>query len=475
MEVSQKKYHYLFAIVALLLAFPFAWMIAKLQLVFIILCVALMVGFFLLVYLLNDPFQGFYLALIFAFFVNGLTRYITTIPLGLGVDFLLVLSLLLAFLSKKKPHFDLLNNGAIWLSIIWLGFTFLELFNPEAPSKEAWFYAVRAVSLYQIFTVLLVLMYLRTKDEILQITHVILFLSVLAAFWGFKQIYIGLDNYEWQWLLEGAIKTHVLRGVLRAFSFLSDSGQFGATMGYAGIMSIILALGPFSLKKKVFFTASFLICIYAMAISGTRGALFVPASAAMAYLVATKNFKSIIAGVIVLGSVFFFLKYTSIGNDNQTLRRMRSALNPEDPSLKVRLENQQKFKAYLKTRPFGGGIGTSGTWGLRFSPNSFLAQTPNDSWYVKIWAETGVVGLYTHILIILFFVYKGYAVIFSLHDPELKQYIMALHSGFIGIAFAAYGNPILGQFPLNLMLYFTWGAIYVAEYLNKQDYAKLKK
>lgn len=475
MQISQKAPNIFLLALGIVIAIPMSYLIAKLQLIFIVLSIALICGFFLLHYLYNDPSKGFYLALIFSFLINGLTRYITNIPLGIGVDVLLVLSLILAIVSKKKPHLDLLNNGAIWLSLLWLGFTILELFNPEAPSREAWFYAVRAVSLYQIFTVLLVLIYLRSKSEIYHITHLIFFLSVLAAFWGYKQVFIGIDSYEWQWLLEGPIKTHVLKGVLRAFSFLSDSGQFGATMGYAGIMAIILALGPFSFKKRFFLIVIFLICIYAMAISGTRGALFVPASAAMAYLVATKNFKSIIAGVVILGSLFFFLKYTTIGNDNQTLRRMRSALNPEDPSLKVRLENQEKFKVYLKTRPFGGGIGTSGTWGLRFSPKTFLAQTPNDSWYVKIWAETGVVGLYTHVLIILFFVYKGYAVIFSLHDPILKQYIMALHSGFIGIAFAALGNPILGQFPLNIMLYFTWSALYVAEYLNKRDLEILTK
>lgn len=467
MQVAKNSFHVIIGVAAAIAVLPLAWIIAKFQLNFIIFLLLLVIGFFLIYYLVTNPFRGFYLSLILAFPVNGLTRYLANVPLGLGVDFLLVISLILAFFSKKKPNLKLLNNGAIWFSTVWLVFTILELINPEAPSKEAWFYAVRGVSFYQIFTILLVLMYLRSKSEIYLITHLIIIFSVIAAFWGFKQIFIGLDNYEWKWLIEGAIKTHVLRGVLRAFSFLSDSGQFGATMGYAAIMSIILALGPFNFAKKLLFLVCFLICIYAMGISGTRGALFVPASAAMAYLVATKNFKSIVAGAIVLGGIFFFLKYTTIGNDNQTLRRMRSALNPEDPSLKVRLENQQKFKAYLRTRPFGGGIGTSGSWGLRFSPNTFLAQTPNDSWYVKIWAETGVVGLYTHILIILFFVFKGYAVIFSLHDPVLKQYIMALHSGFIGVAFAAYGNPILGQFPLNIMLYFTWGAIYIADYLNK--------
>jgi hypothetical protein len=36
---------------------------------------------------------------------------------------------------------------------------------------------------------------------------------------------------------------------------------------------------------------------------------------------------------------------------------MRSAFDPNDPSLQVRLDNQKILKGYLATRPFGAGIG----------------------------------------------------------------------------------------------------------------------
>jgi hypothetical protein len=46
--------------------------------------------------------------------------------------------------------------------------------------------------------------------------------------------------------------------------------------------------------------------------------------------------------------------------------------------------------------------------GTRFSPGTFLAVTALDSWYVKIWAECGVVGLYVHIgMLLTFMIYFG--------------------------------------------------------------------
>lgn len=225
-------------------------------------------------------------------------------------------------------------------------------------------------------------------------------------------------------------------------------------------------MGPFQKRTKIIYLIAGLLGLWGMMLSGTRGALFVPVSGIFGYLVATRKVKVIIIGLIIVGSFYSFLKFTLIGNDNNQVRRLRSALNPNDPSLLVRKENQKKFKIYLATRPIGGGIGTSGSWGIRFTPGTFLATTANDSWYVKIWAETGVIGLTLHILMLLFFIAKGYFVIFRLRDPPLKHYVMAIHAGFIGIAVAAYGNPILGQFPLNIMLYTTWVIFAIAPGLD---------
>jgi hypothetical protein len=68
------------------------------------------------------------------------------------------------------------------------------------------------------------------------------------------------------------------------------------------------------------------------------------------------------------------------------IRRMRSAFDPNDPSLQVRLDNQKNSKD-IWHKTFGAGIGHAGSKAQRYLPNAFLSSSPQNSWYVMIWAE----------------------------------------------------------------------------------------
>lgn len=352
------------------------------------------------------------------------------------------------------------------VTLLWMAYNVAEIFNPEARSVTAWVYAVRGTALYMFLTVPLTLLYANTEKDLNRMIKIIFTLSILASFWGLRQYYIGLDFAENRWLDAGSRSTHVLFGNLRVFSFFSDAGQFGAGIAHSAMIALVLALGPFRVKQRLIFASCALLFFYLMIMSGTRGALMVPVAGSLAYLFASKNFKLMAIGLGALSLVFIFLKFTSIGNENYQIRRLRSALDPNDASLNVRLENKAKFSAYLKNRPFGGGIGTSGFWGQRFSPGTFLAETPNDSWFIKIWAEMGIVGLYLHIGILAFIGLMGLLRIWQVKDPRLRQKLLALFSGYVGIAAASLGNPLLGQMPTGIILYMSWAYLYLAPKLE---------
>jgi len=164
------------------------------------------------------------------------------------------------------------------------------------------------------------------------------------------------------------------------------------------------------------------------------------------------GFRQLVLGLMVLGIAFFFLKYTFAFQHVEQIRRMRTALNPEDPSMLVRYNNQITFGKYLQNRPFGGGIGAAGFWGARFNPNSLLARTPTDSYYVKVWVETGIVGICLHLLMFGFFIGKGGHIVWHLRDPVLRTKIAALYCGMLGIMFASYGNQVFSQMPTSIIM-----------------------
>ncbi|MDO8898240.1 MAG: O-antigen ligase family protein, partial [Bacteroidales bacterium] len=261
-----------------------------------------------------------------------------------------------------------------------------------------------------------------------------------------------------------------LFGELRAFSFFSDAGQFGAAQGAAGVVGIIVAMNIKGLHNKVFFTIMGVSGLWGMMISGTRGAMIVPMVGGVTYILLRKNFRAVIVGGFFLALIYAFFAYTYIGEGNSQIRRMRTAFRPdEDESYLVRLENRRILSGYLASRPFGGGIGSAGDWGQRFSPQGFLAQIATDSWYVQIWAEQGIVGLILHLFILTYILIKGsYIIMFRLKEPELRGVVSALMAGFTGIMGASYGNGVLGQMPTGILIYLSWVVIFVSQQLERE-------
>ncbi len=453
----------------LLSAFAVAW--GGLAIGLALIALPFVVAYVYLVF--NNPVAGMIGLYILNFFALGLTRYLADVPLGLTVDanlLLVYLSVIFKSYSQNIPWKNA-RNDLVLLAFVWFGYALFQLINPQVVSHEAWLYAVRGVALYMLLTIPLIFIVFNRKADLELFFRLWAVLSILGSLKGIMQKFIGFDPWEQVWLDEGGSLTHILRGKPRMFSFFSDAGQFGAAQGHAGIVFLILAYHLKSSKKlKIFYAITGLLAIYGMMISGTRGALAVPIMGFALYILLQKNLKAIIAGAVLGAIVIGFFVFTTIGNSSYTIYRMRSAFNLQDKSLQVRFENQRKLKTYLADKPFGGGIGSAGNWGKRFTPNTYLAKIPTDSWYVMIWAEQGIVGLTLHLLILFYILIKSsYIIMFRLKDPWNRAKMSALASGLFGIMVASYGNGVLGQMPTGLIIYSSMGFLFLARKYETSD------
>ena len=170
------------------------------------------------------------------------------------------------------------------------------------------------------------------------------------------------------------------------------------------------------------------------------------------------------AGFVMIIVMFVFFKYTKIANNVDQVRRMRTAFDPNDASLQVRLENQRTLSVYLASRPLGGGLGHAGVKAKKYLPNAFLSNVATDSWYVMIWAEMGVIGLLLHLGILFYIMIKSsYNFMFRIRDPIFKMKIAALTSGMAGVMVASYGNAVLGSMPTGLLIYISMAIMLNAE------------
>lgn len=439
-----------------------------------VLGVLALTGFLMIIF--NHPIVGLYTAVFLSFILIGVARYVKDVQTGLGMDGILVLTYVAMFMKRFREGHDWrpMNRDVTWLALVWCAYSIFQLVNPEARSTAAWF-SGRSVGLYMLLIVPLTLYFMDTRKKLVWFLVIWGACSLLASLKGIMQVKFGVDAGEQGWLNEGNYKTHVLFGKLRAFSFLSDAGQFGANQAYSAVVMLITSFAMKERGKKIFFLTVALFAFYGMIISGTRGALSLPLASFVLYLVLRKNVVVLAAGGIVLFAVFFFFKFTTIGQGNADIRRMRTAFDPNDASLQVRLNNQKILKGYMASRPFGGGIGHGGVKAQRFLPNAYLSQIPTDSWYVLIWVEQGIVGLVMHLAILFYILIKAcYLIFVRIRDPQLKMMLSALVAGYFGVMVCSYGNAVLGQMPTNVLVYVSMAILLSAEKFDLQNLKSIK-
>ena len=454
---------------AVAVALPAGWLASQVGLLVAAALLAGPVAVFLLVRVFSQPRVGLLAFIVYCFIIAALGRQELLPQPGLLIDGLLVLTwVAVIFQQPGRLDWSRANNDLCLLALLWFIITLFELLNPAGASMLGWLYEMRSTALYWALAVPLACLLLHRAKDLRLFLQLVIGFSVLGALYGIKQKVLGVNAAEQRWLDMGGAVTHLIWGRLRIFSFYNEAAQFGASQAHVGLICLILALGPFAWWKKLLLAAASGICFYGMLISGTRGAFFVLAGGMFLYLVLSKKLKPLLTGGALVGAALFFLKFTNLGSGNADIVRFRTAMDPSDPSLLLRMKNQAKLSAYLADLPFGGGVGVIGAWGEAFNSDRYLSTIAPDSYFVKIWAEYGIVGFLLWFGIMLYILGKCCGIVWHLRNPQLRQQLLALTAGFGGILLSSYGNEVMNQVPSSMILYISWAFIFQGPALDAQ-------
>ena len=420
-------------------------------------------------FIIKNPKFGVLIYLIAAYLVMFVISIGVNFPLGTVMDGILLL-LLIGFLIDQKinPDWTILKYPISIVIIVWILYNMIQIINPNAESKLAWLYTIRSVAAvmlsYFIFSY-----QIKSIAFIRTIIKIWLFLSFIGALYAIKQEYFGFSDFEQRNIDSSPLFTTLLfiDGHWRKWSIFSDPVAFSYNMIVSSILCISLMFAPFKLSTKILLGMLTVLFLYVMLFSGTRAA-YVLLPAAMALLCIMKlNIKVFFIGSI---ATVFFLILIFIPTSNYTLFRFQSAFRPsDDASYSVRANNQKRIQPYIKSHPIGGGLGSTGTWGAKFSPNSYLAQFPPDSGYMRVAVELGWVGLLLICALFMMGMINGINNYFRIKNKELKAYCLGMTLIVFALTIGNFPQEAIVQFPLNVYFYLFLAIINVVYRLDTQE------
>jgi hypothetical protein len=395
------------------------------------------------------------------------------LPQSIYNELLEIILLAIAIIDLKETHFERVGNFMFFMLIIWCGFCTLEVLNNTSGMGiqwASWYSGARKIGFQIMYTFLVFTLYITTPKILIKYLIIWGGLTLFAVAWLWKQKNFGFTTNE-SIFLEQHRSTHILQGgtLIRYFSIYSDAAAFGIGIASTAVAFLIFALTSKIFKYKVFFGIIGLLSVWAMFPSGTRTAMACLFAGIIMYIFLSKSIKLAIPVTILSISAYIFLAFTTIGNGNGQIRRMRTTFDRSDASANVRTINQKSMRKYLQDAPWGMGIGN--TFENVPANNKFrkLSTIPPDSEYVWIWVHTGVIGI-TIFLITTILMFGGacWIVMFKINNSSLQGIGAGLCCAFVSIQLGGYGNQILMQYPNCFLYYGGLSLVYVLPLMEKE-------
>jgi putative inorganic carbon (HCO3(-)) transporter len=438
----------LFALFALAIAFVLSMLPMKLAMLFVAGIIAIPL---VIVCFLNLQFG--IIVMLCAGFLLGLVAKYTDAPIGTALDGLLVLMLvgMLARLIKEKD-FSFARNPISIFIFAWIYYNLLEVLNPWSQSRLAWVYTVRTVAL--LLSLYFIASYVFSSyKRIITTLKIILALGFISALYSLKQEWIGFSNAETTWLHADEERFMLIFqwDRMRVFSFFSDPTTFGILMGYMSMFCLVLAAGPFKVWRKIALLLAAIIMIMGMAYAGSRTPFVMLPAGVILYLVLTFRRQTFIAGMLffMIGAGFI-MKSTS----SAVVWRIQSAFRGEsNDTIEVRMKNQARIQPYIHSHPVGAGLGSTGYWGKRFTPDSWLASFAHDSLYVRLAVETGWIGLMIYMGLLFTAMRTSIRYYFRVKDPTIKTLYLAFTITVFLLALASYPQEAITLLPTSVVFY----------------------
>ena len=376
--------------------------------------------------------------------------------------------------ARHDPQFRRALNIMHLALIIWTGLCVIELFNDSCSlgiDVGAWFTGFRLLALQLIWILLVFSIYVSSPKILMTYLKLWAIFMLFSTFWTYKQEYWGMTAAEKLWMETRGRTTHILNAgtLIRYFSTHDNAASYGCHAAAAAVAFIIIGITNNIKRAKIFFILTGLLVIWGMFQSGTRTAIFCLGAGLAVYVFLSKSVKIAVPFSIFFTLAAVLLMFTSIGNGNQQIRRMRSAFDKNDASANVRDINKEAIRKYIRDVPWGIGISANPKNVPANNKFNKLSTIPPDSEYVYIWVHTGPIGVTIFsICMVLIFLGGCQIVLFRLKNKSLIGIGAGFCCAFVAINLGGYANQILLSYPNCLTFFGGMAIVYILPYLEPE-------
>lgn len=406
----------------------------------------------ILILLLATELAALYALLLCAFFISIPNRLLEQVPMGIAIDAVILIALLgMLYRALLFQNFSAFHSPLSLVILLWAGMNLFEILNPMAASRAAWFYVVRpAVGYMMVYFI--TYSSIRTAKRSDTLLYVIFALGLFSGIWGIIQATYGYFSWEYNYVLRHDLVHLVFNyGRWRAIGSIGSPAQFGIIMAVLSAISLALFFQSRSILNRLFLASVFIVTLLGMVFSGTRSAyIIIPIFLVLWVILSRERKFYYFLAVGIIGITVVLL----VPSNNYHIQRMQSVLKAsEDASYQTRARNKKIIFPWILAHPIGGGLGSTGVWGQRFSPGTFLANFPPDSGLIRVAVELGWVGLLFFLAIYYRVITIGIKTAWRMRPGKHKAIVSAIAGSTVALLLVEWGQEVVGVFPMSILFW----------------------
>jgi putative inorganic carbon (HCO3(-)) transporter len=431
----------------------------KLGMLGVVLCIGVVVAGPVVFLALWKTQIGIYIVVVASFFLSVALRLVPGIPVGIGLDLMILIMLSgRLFQMQYERNWSAVKSPLTVILMIWVLYNLAQIANPYAASRVAWFYVIRPAVGY-LMLYFLVWQAIKTSKDASRLFNFILLLSGIAGIWG---IYQGIFGY-FGWEMAHVIRTDTIHlvfnnGRWRAFGPIGSPAQFGIIMAAMCCLSTSMLMGSRNGRSRFFYAMVGAICLMGMVFSGTRSSFIIIPIYYFIKVLISRNRKlwvSLVFAGLALAVV------AKMPTSNYHILRIQSVFKAsEDKSYQIRAANRKMIAPWILRHPIGGGLGSTGVWGQRFSPGTFLANFPPDSGIIRVAVELGWIGLIIFLFIYILAFIKGVLAYWRMPKSKERTQIAGILCMLPPLGIVEMGQEVAGVFPMSLLFWVLLGLLF---------------